>query len=896
MGVCTNTIHRTLRKMKKFFPGCHIRYEPLGQSTFKKVLPYFEQRLKSGKLDYVSKPFYKVYTDVPLNDVGSFFDKYKISYYETGDWLTRIYIDMCIRYDTRSFYYKWYDVTKDSNLMTSFRMMPENTTSPHWNIASFDIETVPLSGEQRVPTGADPKDVIVMISVVKWNRNGVQSYVLYFTPCETSLLPPQSKSLNYDDESIDYVSVRVENERQLLVQFHELIDDVHVLTGYNINEYDIPFIFSSLMKLDLPQYLERYSSKTIGNHVVTTYDHKIVVDMLHFFRIFSSYNLPGFKLDDVAKVKLGKSKISVKSTGIHAWYLSKDVTPALMESDDVKECFDVLKPHLHHVTEEQFGTFRTYMEYCLIDSELVRLLFEKETALHFLIERANFTAMDAVCAFYYGNSRYLLELFKTYGTVLGFFINVRFFNNMTDPVKYSSMFVNDTYQGALNYCKSKTFYEDISVMDFASMYPCALVNGNMCYGTCGILTSREYLESPLAQTLTAIPFRNHSERDFMTDVRVDSCTDTYHYPSFDPDKDAFVIVLNHRTKAFLPELVTHLFNLRKFHQREYKQNKNVYHYNSQLNIKILINSLYGIMASKDSILAKLVIAMSIVTLSRYQLLGSYHFMVRKGYDVCYADTDSLMVHEWPVDHCDELNRYLNLPHVEIKYEERFKSLLILSKKRYVFETQSGTLVTKGFQKKTNDLIKFMSDTILKHTMNSFRSNPDPNLGWIVWVETLLRAYYMCRNPKTYSITRKTKNLDEYKSTTCSTVRMLQKYPEKAGDYIEYTFSRADVAAKEETKWIMDVDDVQYVNFDQLIMSQKKIFMDLLNVCYWKLLNPYIPCQKVLNTLRWKCFVHAELLQFFKTRQRIVMFVERGTKYTFEINDHLFKNKNKLIIR
>ncbi|GFY61829.1 DNA polymerase [Trichonephila inaurata madagascariensis] len=94
-------------------------------------------------------------------------------------------------------------------------------------------------------------------------------------------------------------------------------------------------------------------------------------------------------------------------------------------------------------------------------------------------------------------------------------------------------------------------------------------------------------------------------------------------------------------------------------------------------------------------------------------------------------------------------------------------------------------------------------------MENFNVGRDPSQGWVIWVETLNEAFYKCRDPKKYSISRKTKNIDEYKSTTCATVKMLQKYPEKSGEYIEYTYSRADIAAKETLKWIMYVDDVKY---------------------------------------------------------------------------------------
>lgn len=117
--------------------------------------------------------------------------------------------------------------------------------------------------------------------------------------------------------------------------------------------------------------------------------------------------------------------------------------------------------------------------------------------------------------------------------------------------------------------------------------------------------------------------------------------------------------------------------------------------------------------------------------------------------------------------------------------------------------------------------------------------------------------------------------------------MLQRYPEKANDYIEYTYSRADVAEKEASKWVIDARDCQWVNYEQLIISQKRIFCILLNMAFWKRAQtPTESCKMVMNALRWKQFVHAELLYFHKTRRYIEMLVEKGPKYTFCINNHL----------
>lgn len=80
--------------MRRFFPGMNIRYEKLADSH-KMVLPYFDERLKTGKLNHDCFPFYKIYVDGSrVEEVGSFFgDRREIAYYHECDWLVRIYIE-----------------------------------------------------------------------------------------------------------------------------------------------------------------------------------------------------------------------------------------------------------------------------------------------------------------------------------------------------------------------------------------------------------------------------------------------------------------------------------------------------------------------------------------------------------------------------------------------------------------------------------------------------------------------------------------------------------------------------------------------------------------------------------------------------------------------------------
>lgn len=892
IGVCTRHIDRVLDAVRHHFPGHRVRAHLLLDQA-RKILPYFERRLDRQRLDVAPKPFYKLYTTACIHNVGRFFHRYKFAYYRPDDWRHRLYLDLCTQHDTYSFYYQWYafvDPTT-SSLLKAYRMVPERQDAPDWTLAAFDLESVPLEGN-HVPMGHHPSDRIVMISLYKWNRRQRDAYVLYLLPdgIDPSLAFPSDAAATLEAFS---------TEAALLERFHRLLRGVHVLTGYNIHAFDLPCLFARLLRLDLKPWLARYRSSTAGPDVVVTYDRILTLDLYPYFKTFSGYDLPSFKLDDVARVKLaGEAKLPVKATGLWSYYRTRPLPRELFEdTEDVVRCYDALRPDTLSRPSE-FGTFRTYLDYCRRDSELVVRLFEKEGVLSFLVARANFTALTALEALHVGNSRYLLELFQTYGTRLGYFINPAF---LAPPDHHLPLLLGTgggaQYQGALNFCHPERLYEDVAVMDFASMYPSTLLSSNLCYGTCTLLTRDAWLALPASVScqLTALPYRQHSGLDFERPLVTG---DRFAYPPFDPTRDDLALVLHTQAEgAFLPRLVDHFIRLRQSHQRQWKASGDVYHYNVQLGIKILINSLYGVMASKDSPLAYLPIAVIIVTLARYQLLGSFHYLRNAGYEVCYADTDSLMVHRWPTDHCEALNTFLGLPGVSLQFEQRMRRLLVLSKKRYVYESQQQHgLVTKGFQKKVNGLIAYMTRTILEAAWHALFEPEEEDQqhrssrGWVVWVQTLQEAQYRCRDPKRYALYRKIKKLEQYVSTSCPAVKYLTKYPDRTDEHVEFTYSRTDGAASEASNGVMDVADCQQVNVEQLFMSQKKIFCLLLNVAFWHVADPVGQADRVLNTLTWKRFVHAELLHRCATRRALVLLVEPGVKYTFSINDHLTQER------
>lgn len=882
IGICTKDIQKNVKLIKKYFPGINLKYKQLTKMQYKKIFPKFRDRLfKKHKLFHTPKNFYKLYSNnVVINDIGIVMDKYKMSYYTPNDWLNRLYIDMCIVNNTHSFYYAWYEVLDSEMLLDSMKINVQCHEKPEIKIASFDLETVPIDGENRVPTGHDENDKIVMISIVKWNykyEDNAEKFLLYLNPLNTKLN-------NLPQHCIEFF-----DEKEMLKTFHALVQDSHILTGYNINNFDLPCLLARMVLLNLKY--DTYSSKKIGNYLIVTFQEKIVIDMYHFIQIFSSYNLPSFKLDTVAKCKLNKSKFPIKATTIHHYYTCSRLNTSALQSKDKIFLYNLIAPK--NIQLSEFGTYFDCLDYCLEDSVLVYELFKKELALTFLMERANFTSIDMEQALHLGNTKYILEVFKTYGTCMGYFFNMEFFKNSveTDLEKYKQFLIlknkSYTYQGALNYGEAGGFYQNVAGLDFLSMYPSILINQNLSYETSGLIFIDDYLKLPddLKNQCECVPYRNHSENDILTNDKFNH--NIYKHPDIDLQSDKLIMISYKNEMGFLPTISNVFLEKRKEIQQQYKKTKQDTLYTRQLNMKIFLNSIYGTMACNDSPLAYVDIAMSITCFARLYLLAVSEYSQQVlGYTTAYCDTDGIFVVGYPHKNCDLINQYLNQKFMILQFEKVMSCLLIISKKRYIYEC-NGKKVLAGFQKKANALTKWMSETIVDEVLCALKKdskNLDASQGWVVWVNTLIQAFLMCRNPKTFCITRKTKQLHEYKSKTCPQLSIIKKNPSKAGEYIEYTYSQTDIAASESTKWIMEVDECEEVNFEKLFIGQKKIFIDLLNRGFFGLQDARKPCEQVLNTMRWKSFLNTEILNYYREERELMILVLKSVKYTFHLND------------
>lgn len=289
-----------------------------------------------------------------------------------------------------------------------------------WNI---DIE---VDSEDGFATPEDPFAEVTAITV-KWRHMGKAGIVVY--GCKAYTPKP------------DELYVKCDNENELLLRF---LDDFRsagdypdILTGWNINGFDIPYLTKRMEQLFTEETWARLSPfDRVQDKTVLWYGQKRlnidlkgiqILDYIEVYRKFTLSQRENYRLDTIASIELGERKLSYKE------YQS-----------------------LRRLYKENYQLF---MEYNVRDVELVDKLDQKKKLI------------ELVCALAYGAKSNFVDTFK----------QVRLWDimiyhklradgkqipprpqNATKDRQYEGAFVKDPIVGMHNWVCS---------FDVASMYP-----------------------------------------------------------------------------------------------------------------------------------------------------------------------------------------------------------------------------------------------------------------------------------------------------------------------------------------------------------------------------------------------------------------------------------------
>ena len=319
-------------------------------------------------------------------------------------------------------------------------------------IVSWDIETY-STNHRAFPDKLHPKDVAYLISCVyqiSKIKDSRKRYVIIMGECDNIEICERIIKVNTEIELIDAFSA-------LILEL-----DPEILTGYNIQEYDVPFLDAKLgSKLKTWKQMGRlqnvlptiktinWSSSAYGNNDISIIDMqgRISIDMLPVIK--RDYKLDKYDLNTVSMKFLKKGKHDIKAIDMFKIYEN------LMINKSCKKAIE----DMTRVTA-----------YCIQDSELVIDLFDKLNIWIGLIEMSNIVGVAIMDLSTRGQQIRCISQIYNLSTSLNTIIDKRI------AEKYF-------FQGAFVFEPKPGLYENIICLDFASLYPSIMEAYNICYST-----------------------------------------------------------------------------------------------------------------------------------------------------------------------------------------------------------------------------------------------------------------------------------------------------------------------------------------------------------------------------------------------------------------------------
>jgi DNA polymerase elongation subunit (family B) len=207
----------------------------------------------------------------------------------------------------------------ESDVPVVFRCLSENylkSEAPKLHTCFFDIEVDfdPIKGFS--PT-SDPFNPVTAISC----------YLDWLDQLVTLVIAPKHMSKETADEIVAGIDncLLFSNEKEMFDVFFQLIEDADVLTGWNSEGYDIPYMvnrvtrvmskndtrkFCLMGQLPKPREYERFGKKEM------TYDliGRVHLDYLQLYKKYNYESRHSYKLDAIGEMEVGENKTQYEGT------------------------------------------------------------------------------------------------------------------------------------------------------------------------------------------------------------------------------------------------------------------------------------------------------------------------------------------------------------------------------------------------------------------------------------------------------------------------------------------------------------------------------------------------------------------------------------------------------
>lgn len=535
-----------------------------------------------------------------------------------------------------------------SSYKTMRKCVDENDTVPPIRILSFDIE-VYSSDVNRMPRADVAEDVVFQISCIYHYRDQKEHHLLTLGKVQ---IPD-------DDRAVIHTFA---SEKELLMGFTHFLSEKnpHVIIGYNIFGFDIPYMMDRAMfhnifyhwsmqskrrQAPCKERLVSWTSSAYQNQEFRFLDveGRIVIDLLPIVR--RDYKLRNYRLATVSSHFLGSSKDPVTPRDIFEFYARSQ---RQLDPLGVKLLSCVGK-------------------YCIRDAVLVMDLFYKLETWIGLLEMAKLCNTSILTLYTQGQQiKVYSQIYKIcmYKHIV---VESSYYHKNMSTTQYSGAYVFDPVPG---------IYDDVIPFDFSSLYPTTIIAYNIDYTT------------------------------FVRDASIPD--EQCHVIEWDEaDGRSYRFRFIKEPKGILPSLLEDLLSQRKKTKGQMKAlQKGSLLYTvldkRQLAYKVSANSMYGAMGVTKGYLPFLPGAMCTTAKGRQSIQRAANFIQTKYKGkLIYGDTDSIYCHFPKVPNArlwkfatDVEKEFLKLfpPPMKLVFEEKvYSRFLIFTKKRYLALTQNEDL-------------------------------------------------------------------------------------------------------------------------------------------------------------------------------------------------------------
>ena len=521
-------------------------------------------------------------------------------------------------------------------------------------VASVDIECNSSTG--KFPSPRVPGDACFQIAVTLCHLGSDEPYK------KTCLCYKETAP---DPESGEIVSY--DTEKELLEAFTQYVHDnnVDILTGWNIFGFDLQYLYRRAVMLQARKffYLGRLrgqqselqekilSSSALGDNVLLLLpmSGRFVFDL--FQEVKRNFKLDSYSLNSVSKLYLGDAKI--------------DMTP--------HEMFRRYREGTPHELME-------VAQYCIKDTLLPHRLMKRLCTLLNLLEMANATWVPIDFLVTRGQQIKVFSQLTKKAKELGFKVPTIYKDYKTEKTYFGKeqIVIPENYVGAtVLEAQTGAYYNPITALDFASLYPSIMMAHNLCYST--------LVKDPVYANVPGVEYEEF-------DVGGVTCRFAQNVPSILPE------ILN-ELKAFRKKAKKDMAAATGFMKKIYD--------GRQLAYKVSMNSMYGFTGVKSGILPCCEIAATTTAKGRSMIDETKQYVEKNfpGARVRYGDTDSVMVefdckgrtgmdaveYSWQLGEkaAEECTALFKKPN-DLELEKVYYPYILYSKKRY-----AAKLWTKG---------------------------------------------------------------------------------------------------------------------------------------------------------------------------------------------------------